>query len=237
MGPSRLTSLLFTVVFLVISLASLGRVGNSSQGGDKSLDIERYPNEPLELVDIKINEKSVRNDVKRKMRENISKWGLDSVTFDEKEGWFKQIKITMRNVSGQSIYGLKAGLNFQYPGLKILFALPLVWRRDLKQSPLKPGDEIIFEVDDQLFDRAMKRMIPYGADANRSTVSFSLDDAYFNEDFKWSRGQFMRRDPNNRYKWDVIDQIDSSGASPLEKPAGFTLIGFRMPAVPQSQNC
>jgi len=34
--------------------------------------------------------------------------GLDTVKFKEKEGWFKHLKVRLRNVSGKPIYGLRA---------------------------------------------------------------------------------------------------------------------------------
>jgi hypothetical protein len=212
-------------------------LGHASQDDEKSLDIERYPNEPLELVDVKIRDKGVKEGIKVKLRENTSKWGLDTVKFKEQGGWFKHVKIKMRNVSGKPIYGIRAGLHFEQQGVKMLFSLPMVWTKDLKSEPLQPGDEIDLEVTDRLLERALGRMKEYGVDANLSTVSFSLDDAYFSEDVKWSRGILLRRDPNNLYKWDPVDKAKPPGTSLLrqvlpgasrsQQPAGFTLIGFK----------
>jgi hypothetical protein len=244
MKHSRLS--LFLVTFLVLGMTGLlfHSLGHASQDDEKSLEIERYPNEPLELVDVKIRDKGVKEGIKVKFRENTSKWGLDTVKFKEQGGWFKHVKIKMRNVSGKPIYGIRAGLHFEQQGVKMLFSLPMVWTKDLKSEPLQPGDEIDLEVTDRLLERALGRMREYGVDANLSSVSFSLDDAYFSDDIMWHRGGLLRRDPNNLYKWDPVGKSGPPGtsllkralpgASRLHQTAGFTLIGFTTSyAVPQ----
>ena len=235
---SHYTRILF-VTCLVLLLGglvySLGHTTKPSlQDAERSLDIERYANEPLEIVEIKIGEKSLKHDIKLKIRDNNSKWGLDTVKFNEKKGWFKHLKITVRNVSGQTIYGLRAGLDFKPLDQRILFRLPLTWAKELKKDPLQPGQEIDLEVDDYSLKRATDRMIPYGVDADTSSVSLSIDDAYFSDDLKWSRGRLLRRDRYDPYKWELVDKPDAPGASRLEKPAGFTLVGFKV--IPPSQS-
>ncbi len=209
MKPLRLSTLLITVVVLASGLVfyTLGHAGKvPAQDPDKSLDIERYANEPLEMVEVTVREKSLKRDIKLKLRDNNSKWGLDTVKFKEKEGWFKHLKVRLRNISGRPIYGLRAGLDFKPNDERILFRLPLVWSKDLGKEPLQPGEEIDLEVADYSAKRTADRMIPYGASADTSSVSLSIDDAYFSDDLMWSRGVLLRRDPGNHRKWDPVDK-------------------------------
>ena len=217
MKHSRLSITLAALLMVSIMGLLFHSLGHASQDDEKSLEIERYPNEPLELVDLRIRDKAVKDGIKIKFRENISKWGRDHVKFKEQDGWFKHVKIRLRNVSGRPIYGLRAGLHFEQPGLKMLFSLPLVWAKNLKSEPLQPNDEIDLEVSDQLLDRALGRMRMYGVDPNLASVSFSLDDAYFSEDLMWSRGTLLRRDPNNRNKWGPVDKPTPPGTSLLSE--------------------
>ena len=76
-------------------------LGRGSQDIDKSLDIERYPNEPLELVDIRIGARSVKGEIKTKLRKGNE--GLDDLKFGEKDNWHKRMLVRLRNVSGQPI--------------------------------------------------------------------------------------------------------------------------------------
>lgn len=209
MNHSRLSIVILSALVAVSAGLALDSIGNahmsSVQDVEKSLDIERYPNEPLELVEIKVGEKSLKHDIKFKFKDNVSKWGRDTVKFKERDGWFRQVKVRLQNVSGRPIYGIKAGLQFEPSGVKMLFSLLMVWNKNLKKEPLQPGDEIDLEVTDLELERALGRMKEYGVDVNLSTVSFSLDDAYFSDELMWSRGVFLRRDPNNRNKWDAVD--------------------------------
>jgi hypothetical protein len=117
MKRSRLSLLLITAVVLANGLVfhTLSHAGRAPAqvSDDKSLEIERYANEPLEIVEITVAEKSLKRDIKLKLRDNNSKWGLDTVKFKEKEGWFKHLKVRLRNISGKPIYGLRAGLDFK----------------------------------------------------------------------------------------------------------------------------
>lgn len=221
MKHSRLS--LVTLFVLGITGLLFHSLGHASQGDEKSLEIERYPNEPFELVDLSIRDKALKDGIKIKWREDISKWGGDEVKFQEQPGWFKHVKVKLRNVSGKPIYGLRASLNFKPPDVWISFDLLLVWTKNLKSEPLQAGDEIDLEVTDLALERALARMREHGMDANLTSVSFSLDDAYFSEDVKWSRGILLRRDPNNLYKWDPVDKArparnEPSKTSPSLEP-------------------
>lgn len=72
MTCSKLSIPILTLVVVVVAgllFGSVGRAGKSAtQDAEKSLDIERYPNEPLELVDIKISGQSVKDKIKVKNR-------------------------------------------------------------------------------------------------------------------------------------------------------------------------
>jgi hypothetical protein len=204
-------------------------LGHAAQDPEKSLDIERYPNEPFELVEIKIGQNSVKNGVRFKSKSQINGWGLDNVKFKDKDDWFKNVKVTLRNISGRPIYAVRAGLFFIHPTQRRLFEMSLkeTSTRDLLKQPIQPQEEIELEISETSFNEAIARMRQYGADPNGSPVSLSVDSAYFSEDFQWSRGTFMRRDPNSPLKWDAVDKPVPPGASRLKQPAGFTFIGFK----------
>jgi len=209
------------VVFLLMSIMGMlfYSLGHASQDAEKSLDIKRYPNEPLELVDLKLGQVSVKNGIKFKSKEDISKWGLDNVKFKDKDDWCKKVKVRLRNLSGSPIYGLSASLYFKHPGLRMLFALPLTVTpsRDLKKQPLQPRGEIDLEVTEESFNQTMLSMKQYGVDPYVLPTSLSVDGVIFSDDFEWSRGTFLRRDPNNPGKWDAVDKPAPYEASRLKQ--------------------
>ena len=100
---SRLKSFLWlTVSGLVLALAVWvanegSHAAGPAQETDKVLEIQRYPDEPMELVNLNIGKQSVKNHIKPKSKVNKGKWGLDSVKFNEKDDWYKRVSIKLRN--------------------------------------------------------------------------------------------------------------------------------------------
>src|SRR5712691_3162207 len=95
---------LFASLLLAVALALLirgalssavahGPATAASQNDEKSVNIERYANEPFELVDLKIRELSVKNNIKPKVKDSHNKAVLDQVKFKETDDWFKNVKI------------------------------------------------------------------------------------------------------------------------------------------------
>ncbi|HKP38533.1 MAG TPA: hypothetical protein VJT71_16860, partial [Pyrinomonadaceae bacterium] len=235
-----LLALLAFVVSLVLLIKGVSDSARASasrlkpqQDEEKSLDVDRYPDEPLELVDLRIRHKSVKTEIKPKLRDNISKWGKDRVKFSEDANWFRHVKVTLRNVSGRPIYGLIARLAFKPADQDILFGMALTHKKDLRQKPLQPNEEIDLDVTDESFNRSMSRMLQHGVNPDAAVVSLSVDSAMFANDLMWSRGDLLQRDPNNHRKWDKVEKPKPNGASRLKKQAGFTLIKFTF-SIPQS---
>ncbi len=214
--------LVLALLVFAIALALLIRAASNSavahgpatasqaQNDEKSLNIERYANEPLELVDLKIRENSVKNNIKSKVKDSHDKAVLDDVKFKETDDWFKNVKVRLRNVSGRPIYGLKASLYFRPGEARMMFEMALTPKelRNLFQQPLQPGDEIDLNINEASFNKGMRYLIQYGVDASQCSVILAVDTAYFSNDFGWSQGAFIRRNPNNPKNWDAVDKSD-----------------------------
>ena len=205
--PSHSSLLFVTLVVAVFMGLLFYSLGHASQDTERSLDIKRYPNEPLELVELKIGQTSVKNGIRFKSKESISQWGLDNVKFRDKDDWFKNVKIRLRNISGRPIVGLSASLYFKPPHSRIMFqmALEQTQPQNLKQQPLQPGHEIDLEINEGSFNQAIGYIRQSGVEANQLPVSLSVESALFSDDFGWRKGVFIRRDPNNPNKWDAVD--------------------------------
>ena len=110
-GMTRLRSPFWAALF-VFALAVVVWIGNQSspvqtQELERVLEIERYPNGPLELVKLSIGTRSVKDQIKQNFKDDQSKWAIDSVKFKEKDDWVKRLSITFRNASDKPIYGLQ----------------------------------------------------------------------------------------------------------------------------------
>ena len=90
----------FWVTLAVVVLAFTVWIGNEASRGvpvpaqepDRVLEIERYPDEPVQLVDLRIGTQSVKDHIKPKFKDPASKWATDRVTFKEKDDWFKRVR-------------------------------------------------------------------------------------------------------------------------------------------------
>jgi hypothetical protein len=201
MNPPRLNTLFVALVVLVIGLLfySPGHAGKSlAQDSDKSLDITRHANEPLELVDIKVSEQSVTDKIKVKHRSgDESREGLDKVEFQDKDDWFKRLRIKLRNVSGKTIVGMQAYLYFKPPGSKVLFSTSLKGSTQLEHAVLEQGAEIEIMVDNGSFDRTVIRLKQHGWDVNSAAVTCSVEIVAFSDGIQWHKGHNLRIDPDN----------------------------------------
>ncbi|HSP61856.1 MAG TPA: hypothetical protein VLQ90_02640 [Pyrinomonadaceae bacterium] len=229
----------FALLVVAIALAFLIRGASNSahtpglvpvaQDDERSLNIERYRNEPFELVDLKIGETSVKPGIKTKVKDNRSQSVLDDVKFKEKDDWSRKVKVRLRNISGRPIYGLTGSLFFEHYNPRIAFEIRLKreQERDLMKQPLQPGDEIDLEVTEKDFNERMTMIKQYGLNPNELLVVLGVDGASFSNDFGWLKGSFIRRNPYNPQQWDAVDTPEPPPtASPEPSPAP-QLISFK----------
>ncbi len=198
------------VTLTVFVLALVVWIGNKStpvqtQELQRILEIERYPNEPLEIVSLRIGAQSVKEHVKQKFKDNQSKWAIDSVKFNEKDDWVKRLSITLRNTSGKPIYGLQGLLFFKPLGYPMIFRLQLTHAKALRRDPLQPGAEIELSVEQHFLNLTLEDAKNRGADLRGAVISFSLDMVIFTDELRWHRGNLVRPDSAVPNKWVPVD--------------------------------
>ena len=194
-----------------------GRV--TAQSDEKSLNFERYPNEPVELVDVKIRERSVKDKIRTKLKDARNRPVLDHVSFKEDNNWFKNVKIRVRNVSDRSICGMDVHLYFKPEIIQMAFEMELKPKsRNLFKQPLPSGEELDLEISEDSVNQALQYMLRYGVDVNQSKAYLSVHTVYFSEDFGWGQGSFLRRDPYYPNRWQAIDTPEPQ-APPSPSPA------------------
>jgi len=202
-----------------------------------SLDIERYPNEPLELVDLKVGGRPVKDKIATKSRRNNE--GLDSAKFKEKPGWFRGLTATLRNVSSQPITGLRAFLYFQPPGVRKLFSLPLTRSSNQLQGRALPtGAEISLSVSQELWRVIAGFIQQEGYDVDRVNVILSVESVIFSNGLQWNRGQLLRRDPSDPSVWTPVLSEMGVGAGKSGRLAQVRTVAFKPGAAsPQNDRC
>ena len=187
-------NLLFTAALLITATGVFGL-------GEKSLEIQRYPNEPLQLVDLKISGQSVKDRIALKTKLPGSDEFTDGVSFNDTDDWYKRVSFRFRNVSGKTIHGVGADLFFKPAGEKNLYSVQLNASTDLKKKLVEPGDEVELTVNDSRLQPILEMMRQAGVEVNKCEVSFSLDTAVYGEQLRWYRGLLLQPDPSVPNKW------------------------------------
>jgi len=233
----RSTLSISILVLAVWTLNDAGRAGSAqTQDTDKFLEIERYPDEPLEIVEINIGPQSVKDKIKVKSRDE-TKWGRDIVRFKENNGWFKAISIRLRNVSDKPIYGLAAAVHFEVPTDKMLFRMLLTRTRDLERQPLQPGEEIVVGVDPGLLKTTRANAEQFKVDLDSLPLSFSVDSAIFSDTQMWYRGSLMKRDPKDLNRWNAEPTAWGANRTQPQPQPQFQRASFKRPANRSFDDC
>lgn len=198
-----------------------------TQEPDKVLEIERYPDEPVQFVNIRVGTQSVKDRVKTKLKDNKSKWAIESVNFKEKDDWYKRISITLRNASDKPVFGLEGNLFFRPVGHPMGFILRLTGSRQLGREPLLPGAEFELTVNEGLLNQTLAAMRSQGTDVSLAVVSFSLDMVTFSDELKWYRGKLLQPDAETPGKWVPVDQpLAMKRSKPLATTPSFVRVSF-----------
>jgi hypothetical protein len=229
MSRSKFSLPLISLLLITVGGLLFGTISHANrkaaQDADKVLDIERYPGEPLALIDLKIGGQPLKSKVVSKSRRGGE--GLDTVKFKENHGWYRRIRATVRNVSGRPILGLRAYLYFKSNATGSMFSLPLARYRLKKGGPLHPGEELDLLVDDSVWRPTAELFARSGENPDLSTVTLSVEHVTFSADLQWHRGKLLRPDPADPNTWRVVEsepQPQPARAEPADpwRPARFT---------------
>ena len=196
---------LLLVIPTMLLMNSVGvALASTGQDADKSLDIERYADEPLELIELRIGDQPIEDKIAMKFRHNSG--GADTVSFKQRDGWFRHLQVRLRNVSSKPIYGVRAHLIFGPSDTKTLYSLPLAGSTQLRRGVLLPGADITLTVTEQAWNLTADILKHYGVNPDLAPVSFGIDVVQFS-DLQWSKGQMLRRDPENSNRWIPVDKV------------------------------
>jgi len=224
----RTRTIFMGTTIIIVSVASFvfDRVTSHAQDEQRSIEIERYPNEPLSLVDLKVSGHSITPNIAPRYRNKGH--GLDDAKFKDTEGWFRRVRILLRNTSGKPITGLQAYLYFKIPGSPVQFRLGLEATSIEKGGRVEPGAEVVLTVSDERWHITSEIIKQYGADVNLATVTLAIDSVWFTKDLQWSKGHMLYRERDNPNKWTVIENEGESPPSvkDLDPPVEFTAAAF-----------
>jgi hypothetical protein len=204
MKHSHLRILIFTVTVFAFGglfFGSRGLAREASPDAEKSLDIERYADEPLELVDLRVGSNSVKGGITTKVRRNAE--GLDNVKFTETADWHRRVSLTLRNISAKTVTGLRAYLYFKAAGSGQLFRMQL--EQAAPKAPTAPGGEINVMVGAQTWGLVTNLIKQKGVDPDQAEVRLAVEAVMFSDDSQWYEGMLLHRDPASPNTWRVTE--------------------------------
>lgn len=209
MKTSRISTPLVVLVLAIGTVLLPVLIGHArksfAQDSEKALDIRRHVNEPLELIDLKVNQRSIKNMIAVSRRKGDDR--LDTVRFQDLDDWPRRMRISLRNVSGKTIVGLQAYLYLKPPGSPVLFSVTLKSSNSLESTVLEPGDVVEAVVDDGSWNRTVNRLTQQGWNPSMAAVTFSVGIVAFRDGLQWNKGHMLRRDPDNPSRRIPIDNV------------------------------
>lgn len=213
-GLSAATAAIVSLIGLALCCPAFSH-RSSAQHGKKSLDIRRHSDEPLELVDLTVAGKSLKANIKEKLRlRDKPSDGLDTVDFYGDDEWLKNLSVKARNISNKRITGLSAYSYFS-PGdpLRLFRATLRGPSGPLEGTVLDPNEQIDVLVDTDSLDRAIIRLRAYGGDPAQATVSLAIEMVAFDDGIMWRKGRLIKMDPANPNRWIPVETKPPSGLS------------------------
>jgi hypothetical protein len=161
----------------------------SMQGQEKSLQkLKHYSNEPLEIVDIKMANKTVK--LGEKLNAN--------------DDWLKGLNLKFKNTSGKEIIYVEIDLNFpetQSSGYEMSFPLKLGHRPGANNANaplrLKANAETNIVLDDVKYDQLVKFIEHRHSISAINNALIATGFIIFADGTAWSGGMFYQQDSDN----------------------------------------
>ncbi len=163
--------------------------------------------EPVELVDLKVEGKSVE----------------PGISFIAGDDWLKGLTITLKNISGKPIVGID--VNVEIPiidtNLRRFALASLTYGRDLRplkfydqnftSKPIEDGQSITLVLTDGMYYGIQHTRAELGAFHNFDRIRIYLLTAIYADDTAWADGLIVRRDADDSGRWSVIScEADSN---------------------------
>ncbi len=187
----------FAVLFLLTA--------TFAQQNDRILKDKKWKNQPLEITGLKIKEKKVK--------------------FNEKlignDDWFRDLKVEVKNTSDKTVVFIDLFLIFpaneavpedipasdhllygHYPPMpgESFTLYP-------DQPSLKPGDTATLRLKD--YESTRRFLNQVSKPQSIKEIEIEISEVYFDDETRWSRGSWHKRNPNAPSYWLPLRQLNS----------------------------
>ncbi len=185
-NPFLILSLIFSLFFLM----PIKVFGNIYASG-RVLTLKTYPFAPVEILELRINDSSIR------FNEKLS----------EDNDWLKDLRVQVKNISDKAISYISIELRNEPPesGDKpritafSIGSLPVSRNQLVQQAETLVSPEAFIDIP-----LPQKQYEIYKDYLQVSSLEVSIGQVFFTDDTLWTRGVLYTRDPKNSNKWNPI---------------------------------
>jgi hypothetical protein len=239
-APKLLTVFLTLILITGLLFSPVGQATHTSasKGQDKErvLEMTTHLRGPLELVDIRLAERSLKDKNVVTLRRRIVE--QSRLAFDSHERWWKEISFEFRNVSGKAIAAIRPELVLTFADRELPFILPVnAYLNDGQRlrpgkETLQPGATVKLELDEDGYNRVMDLLKSDGSSGIVTEASFDVGFVEYADGTGWSKGSTLRRDRNNPQRWRGVQR--KTAASRPSVTIGMP-VSFFVAAKPSTQ--
>lgn len=167
-----------------------------AQAQERTIKRVKWHDEPLEITKLEVKGKEISF----------------NRSFDaEGDDWFRDLTVSVKNVSGQAIHFIDLGLTFEPGGGgdipsqdHLLYGCPPRFSGEADapkcdQSPLKPNETATLALQD--YEGTRRFLNETGKPQNINGFEVSIGEVIFADGRMWSGGQILKRDPNDPNRW------------------------------------
>lgn len=203
------------VLLICITISSVLAVASQRlyfmQPIERRITMTTFTGSPVELVDVKLAGKSIR-DSKKTVYTNGAAEAIELRGHGDK-WWVNNLSLTFANRSNQPIVALSVDLVIKHVGLDNPISIPLGSDRHIpvfldrelakkiKPQILMPGEETTYSLRPLTLKLLNKQLEGTGAGDPITEVDIDLGRIQFDYDTSWNDGQIFHRDPSNPTRW------------------------------------
>ena len=186
----------FSLIIPALLMGLFVSASAPAQTQERTIKLVKWRNEPLEITKLEVHGKAI---------------SFDHSFNAEGDDWFRDLAVSVKNVSSQTIHFIDLGLTFEPGGGgdipsqdHLLYGCQPQLSSEAgapkcDQPPLKPNETATLVLKD--YEGTRRFLNETGKSQNINGFEISIRVVIFADGRMWSGGQILKQDPNNPDRW------------------------------------
>lgn len=135
--------------------------------------------------------------------------------FTASDDWLKGLKIRGKNISDKGIVTIIVELSFEQPGLENFVysvahgVIPRSVEKAGAATKIKPHETVDIFLSETIHDNLRTLLAERGYPEGVETINVSIGTVAFDDYTLWRHGKFLRPDPHDSTRWQVIKPAEN----------------------------